>query len=107
MNSTSAEAGVEFPGEISARRLQDLIRPPQLTVLPFEFRDALLVVTRGTRPLPAVNFRFLDPVAESLGVDAQLLADACQRATRAARLGTQLEYHRHRAFPQLGGMLFP
>jgi hypothetical protein len=28
-------------------------------------------------------------------------------AAGASRLGTQLEYHRHRAFPQLSGMLLP
>jgi hypothetical protein len=49
----------------------------------------------------------INPVAESLRIDAQLVADACQGATRAAGFGTQLEDHRHRAFPQLGGVLLP
>src|SRR5258707_4015123 len=93
--------------KIAARRLRDPVRPPQLADFPLEFRDALPVVTRGAGPLPAVDFRFLDPVAERLRVDAELVADACQAAAGVARLGTQLEYHRHRAFPQLSGGLLP
>ena len=51
--------------------------------------------------------RFVRANAERLGIDAELVADACQGATRAARRGTQLEDHRHRAFPQLSGVLLP
>ena len=107
MNSTSAETGVEFPGEISARRLQDLIRPPQLPDFPFQLRYALPVVTRRAGPLPRIDLRLLDPVAERLGIYAQPLADPCKSAACATRFRTQLEDHRHRTFPQLGGVLIP
>ena len=50
---------------------------------------------------------FLDPVAECLGIDAELLADACQGAARFSGFRTQLEDHRDRTFPQLRGVLLP
>jgi hypothetical protein len=63
--------------------------------------------TRRAGPLPRIDLRFLDPVAESLGIYAEPLAHPCQSAARAARFRAQLEDHRHRTFPQLGGMLLP
>ncbi len=71
---------VEFPGEIRTRRLQDLVRPPQFTDFALEFRDAFLIIARGARPLPGIDFRLLYPVAESLGVYAQPMTDPCDPA---------------------------
>jgi hypothetical protein len=44
--------GVEFPGEICARRLQDLIRPAQLTDFPFQLGDPFPILHRDAGPLP-------------------------------------------------------
>jgi hypothetical protein len=49
----------------------------------------------------------LDPVAESLGIYAETLADPGNRPTGIPGLRPQLEDHRHRTFPQLGGVLLP
>ena len=66
---------VEFPGEISARRLQDLVRPAQFPDLALQLGDLLLIVARRAGPLPGIDFGFLHPVAESLGVYAQPMTD--------------------------------
>ena len=55
----------------------------------------------------ALDFGFLHPVAESLGVYAQPMADPCDRAARVTCIRTQLEDHCHRAFPQLRGVRLP
>jgi hypothetical protein len=62
---------VEFPGEISTRRLQDLIHPPQFPDFPLQLRDPLLIITRRAGPLPGIHFRLLHPVADILGVYAR------------------------------------
>src|SRR5262245_19586724 len=98
---------VEFPGEIGARRLQDLVRPPQFADLALQLGDTLLVVARGAGPLPGIDLRFMHPVAESLGVYAQPVADPCVRPARVPRLSTYFEDHCHRAFPQLRGVRLP
>ena len=54
-----------------------------------------------------IDLRFLHPVPESLGIDAQPLTHPGDRATRIPGLRTQLEDHLHRAFPQLRGMRLP
>src|SRR3974390_3292866 len=98
---------VEFPGEISTRRLQDLVRPPQFADLALELGDAFPVIARRAGPLPGIHFRFLPPVAESLGIYPQPMADPGDRATRVPRFSTQFEDHRHRAFPQLRRVRLP
>ena len=57
--------------------------------------------------MPRWQGDLLHAVAESLGVYAQPLADSCDRATRVTHVGTQLEDHCHRAFPQLFGVRLP
>ena len=52
MNPNSAGAWGRVPGEISTRRLQDLIRRPQLAHFPFQLGDPLLILGRDTGPLP-------------------------------------------------------
>src|ERR1700685_483052 len=99
--------GVEFPGEISTRRLQDLIGAAQLTILPFQLGDPLLILSRGTGPLPRIDLRLINPVAERLCVDAEPMADPGDRPTRVPCLRPQVEDHLHCPFPQLSGMRLP
>src|ERR1700728_2349198 len=99
--------GVEFPGEIRTRRLQDLIRPAQLTVLPLQLRDPPLILGRLSGPLPRIDLRLIHPVAERLGVDAQPMADPGDRPTLFPCLRPHFEDHSHCPFPQLSGMLLP
>jgi hypothetical protein len=51
----------------------------QLPALPLQLRDPLRVVGRGARPDAAVDLGLGHPVAQRLGIDAQLLADPGQR----------------------------
>jgi hypothetical protein len=99
--------GVEFPGEISTRRLQDLISAAELTVFPLQLRDAILVPGRGAGPLPGIDLHLIHPVAKRLGVDAEPMANPGDRPTRVPCLRPQLEDHLHCPFPQLSGMRLP
>ena len=49
---------VEFPGEISARRLQDLVRPAQFPDFALQLGDLLLIVARRAGPLPGIDSAF-------------------------------------------------
>src|SRR5260370_20001629 len=49
----------------------------------------------------------IQPAAERLSIDAELMADPRDRPARASCLRTNLEDHLHSPFPQLIGMRFP
>ncbi len=105
MNSTSAEIGGRVPDEISARRLQDLIRSPQLADFTFQLSYAFPAITRPAGLLPPNRPPLSRPSCGAFRDYAQSLADPCKSAACATRFRTQLEDHRHRTFPQLGGVL--
>jgi hypothetical protein len=98
---------VEFPGEISTRRLQDLIRPPQFPDFPLQLRDPLLIITRRAGPLPGIHFRFPHSVAEILGAYARPVANPRDRLTRVPCFIADLEDHCYRAFQQFHRMRLP
>src|SRR6266702_118557 len=97
--------GVEFAGEISTRRLQDLISPAQLAVFPLQLRDPLLILTRGARARPAVDLGLPDPAPQRFGVNTQLTAHPGQLTVPLALPGTDLQDHLDRALAQLIGVL--
>src|SRR5689334_19290971 len=92
---------VEFPREISTGRLQNLIRPTELAVFPLQFSNPPLIIRRGARPRPAVNFRLLRPGPKRLGMNTQLTCDPGQLAVTLTLPLPDLEQHLHRALAQL------
>jgi hypothetical protein len=60
MNSTNAEVGVEFPGEISARRLQDLSCTVSTGARKCQLQrpqsSGVLMICRGDDHLTGVSF---------------------------------------------------
>src|SRR5947207_13198078 len=93
--------GVEFPGEIRTRRLQDLIRPAQLTDFPFQLRDQLLIPGRGPVPVTGIDLCLIHPVTQSLGIYAETLADPDDRPALVHCLRPLLEDYMHCPFPLL------
>src|SRR5690606_6294355 len=96
---------VEFPGEIRGCGLQNLVRPPQLTVLPLQFGDPLRVAGRGPGALPAIDLDLPDPGPQRLTVHAELVGHPGDRAGLHTGLFTQLKHHPDRAFTQLWRVL--
>jgi hypothetical protein len=58
----TAPRGAQFPREIRARRLQNLIRPPEFPVLPFQLGDLLPIRRRRSRPLSRIDLGLLTQV---------------------------------------------
>src|SRR5690606_39233446 len=85
--------------------LQNLVRPPQLTVLPLQFGDPLRVAGRGPGALPAIDLDLPDPGPQRLTVHAELVGHPGDRAGLHTGLFTQLKHHPDRAFTQLWGVL--
>ena len=59
--------------------------PPQLAHLPLQLSGPLAVLAGGPRPGAAVDLGPLDPDAQRLGMDAQLVGDPADRALDALR----------------------
>src|SRR3954468_12377705 len=59
----------------------------QLPALPLQLRDPPRVLGRGARPDAAVDLGLGHPVAQRLGIDAQLLADPGRRPGAVAGSG--------------------
>ena len=57
------------------RALQDRVGSSQLSDLFLKLLDPLRLVSGGSRPQTTIDLGLLDPGAQSLGVDTQLLAD--------------------------------
>ena len=62
------------------RALQDRVGSSQLSDLFLKLLDPLRLVSGGSRPQTTIDLGLLDPGAQSLGVDTQLLADPANRA---------------------------
>ena len=68
------------PRETSRRALWDRVGSSQLSDLQRRLLDPLRLVSGGARPQTTIDLGLLDPGAQSLGVDTQLLADPANRA---------------------------
>ncbi len=90
-NARYADVGII--GEESRRRPEDLIGPPQLSVLLLEGRDALLVGGADAWPAPVVNLRLLDPLAQGLGAHAELGRDPGKYAVALTAALELVEHH--------------
>src|SRR5689334_21566831 len=98
---STAPRGAQFPREIGTGGLQDLIRPAELTVLLLQLRDPLLIISRGTWPHPAVDFRLLCPGPQRFRVNTQLTCHPGQLPMPLTLPLPDLEQHLHRTFAQL------
>ena len=92
---------VELRREESRRRLQDLVRPAELTHFSLEIVDAPLLLTRDARADTSVDLRPVDPVAQGVFVDAELLTYPGQRTARGQRVSPQIHHHAHGTLTQL------
>jgi hypothetical protein len=84
MNPTSADVWGRVPGR-NKHSPPSGSHPPQFADLTLQLGDLLLIIARRAGTLTGIGLRFLHPVAESLGVHTQPLADPCDRATRVTQ----------------------
>src|SRR6266487_2966426 len=93
---------VELGREENRRRLEDLIGPPQLGVLPLQPPDLGMLLTRQTRPRPGIHLSLADPLTQRLRrPDAQLLRHRADRRPVRGILRPHLGDHPDRALTQL------
>ena len=100
MNSTSAEVGVEFLGEISARRLKDLVSPPQLADILLQLGNTLLVIARDTGRCPLSISAFSTQLRRVAGLRPSLwptLASVPRELPDAARSSKTIATARSRS----------
>jgi hypothetical protein len=93
---------VELRREESRRRPQDRIRPTQLAVLLLQLSQAGCV--GGGRPgsVAGIDLGLGDPVAQGVGVDAELAGDALHRPGAGGGVAAGLDRHPDRAAHDLG-----
>src|SRR4051812_19570292 len=82
----SAGGAVELRREESRRAPQNGVRPAQLTNLALELGKPARLVGGGARTGSLIDLGLGHPVAQRLGVDAQLLADPGQRTRAGGRI---------------------
>src|SRR5258705_7860061 len=91
----------ELGREKSTRGTQYRVRPAQLGVLALQLADPGRIPARGPRPLPGIDLSLLDPAAERVAVDSQLLTDPPACRGDAARLLLDVEDQADRPLPHL------
>src|SRR3954451_9833536 len=91
----------ELPRKASRRRLEDLVRAPQLPVLALEFLDALRLHAAHAGPTAAIDLGPPHPLAQRLGRHPELLRDRDDRVPLRRLLALVLEHHPHRPLPDL------
>ena len=79
--------------------------PSQLSDLFLKLLDPLCLVGGGSRPQTTTDLGLLDPGAQSLGVDAQLVGDPADRALGLRRVSQCLQRHPRGPLAQLIGAL--
>lgn len=105
MKATISGRGGRAPPRRSRRALQNRVRPAQLSHLTLELGQPGRVIGRHARPVALVNLGLDHPVAQRLGVDAQLLADPLQRPGPGGWVTPRVDHHPGRSLPQLVGVL--
>src|SRR5262245_37037766 len=102
MNLTSTAVAVELRREENRRRLEDLIGPAQLSVLPLQPLDLGILLAGDTRPAPGIHLGLADPLAQRLRrADAQLLGHRADRRPVRGILRPHLGDHPDRTLTQL------
>jgi len=85
--------------------LQDRVGSSQLSDLFVQLLDPLCLVSGGAGPGALVDLGLLDPGAQSLGVDTQLVGDPADRALGPRRVSQCLQRHPRGSLAQLIGVL--
>ncbi len=92
---TTLQSLVELPPEETRRRLEDLVGPPQLTVLLLEHLDPR-VSCRCARSFAVVDLMLLHPAAQRLYPDVELVGDPLHAAVALTGLGPQRQHDPYR-----------
>ena len=71
---------------------------------PLELRDLFGLGRRDSGPVALVDLDLLDPVAQRLGIDPQLLADPTQGTASSGRVTPPIDRHPERSLPKLLGI---
>src|SRR5262249_42424548 len=95
------QSRVELPREENRRRLQNLIRPPQLLALPTQPRQLLNIRTRRARPRPRVDLGLPHPLAQRLARHVHLRRHRADRLPLRGVLPDLLTHQRHRTLTHL------
>ena len=92
---------VELGREENRRRLEDLIRAAQLSVLPLQPPDLGMLLAGQTGPCPSVHFGLADPLAQRLRCsNAELLGHGADRWPVRGVLRPHLGDHPDRTLTQ-------
>ncbi len=87
------------------RALQDRVGSSQLSDLFLKLLDPLCLVGGGAGPGALVDLGLLDPGAQSLGVDTQLIGDPADRALGPSWVSQCLQRYPRGSLAQLIGLL--
>src|SRR5690348_12103548 len=101
-SGSSRRSAVELRPEENRRALQDLVRPAELAVLPFELLDPLALGRRQAAPGAGINLGLADPLADRLGPDPQLAGNIGHRAVAITPFGGRLGDQPDRSLTELG-----
>ncbi len=77
------------------------ICPAQLGIFALQLADPGCVRARGPRPLAGIDLGLLDPAAQRIAVDSQLLTDPPTRRRDAPSLSGDVQDQADRPLPQL------
>ncbi len=102
MNVVIARTGGELRPEENRGALEDLVGPAQLADLPFEQLHPLALLGRQPGPLAAIDLGLVDPLAQGLGADAELLGHPGHRAVPLTPLECGLRDEPDGPFPEFG-----
>ena len=98
----SSRRTVQLRREETRRGLQDLIRSPQLTILPLQGGQAFRVAAGDARPITGIDPGLLHPAPQRFRVDPELIADPPDRTDRAGRIPAGLDRQPGRTLTQGG-----
>src|SRR3546814_9169608 len=82
-------------GKIGRRLAQDLVRLPELAVLPLQLPDPRPIRARRPRPRPLIALGLPHPPAQRLRRAADLTGNRADRSPLRAVLARMLQHHPH------------
>src|SRR3954465_2744978 len=94
-------ARVELPREENRGRLQNLVGLLEISHFPLKILDALVLSSRGTRPLGGIHLGLQHPPAQRLRADPDLRADRLAGGIHRPVLIKVIEHHLHRTLTPL------
>ena len=94
-----------FRREVSRRRPQNVVGPPQLAVLPLELSQPLRFAGLRAWTDTTIDLGLPDPVTQSFGMHPETLGHPVDCTVVGVRVRTQLDGHPRGTFSQLVGEL--